>query len=168
MKIITFIMLLLLPATTLAQGVHIDRNNRNFTTESRGYVVAHLMGKCAVSKLPFGARVEGLGGTDFVGGLGIADDTEMTAGGKIHFYAEETPWVDHRVIQRTNLRPMKSLSYGREVITSDKYLVVRVPFLKSATKLYTAEEWTKLAAPRTAELVFKRDHPKLAKGCGLK
>ena len=167
-RILPACILLALPATTLAQAIHIDRNNRNFTTESRGYVVAHLMGRCAVSKLPFGARVKGLAGSDFVGGLGLADDTEMTGGGKIQFYADNQPWIDHRVIQRTNLRPLKSLPYSREVVTADKFLVVKVPFLKSAMKLYTDEEWTGLHAPANEIAGFAKKHPKSAKSCGLR
>ena len=167
-RVLPAFILLALPATTLAQAIHIDRNNRNFTTESRGYVVAHLMGRCAVSKLPFGARVKGLAGSDFVGGLGLADDTEMTGGGKIQFYADDQPWIDHRVIQRTNLRPQKSLPYSREVVTANKFLVVKVPFLKSAMKLYTDEEWTGLQAPANELARFVRENPKSAKGCGLR
>ena len=167
-RILPAFILLALPATTLAQAVHIDRDNRNFTTESRGYVVAHLMGRCAVSKLPFGARVKGLAGSDFVGGLGLADDTQMTASGKIHFYADEQPWIDHRVIQRSNLRPLKSLPYSREVVTPDKFLVVKVPFLKSAMKEYTDEAWTGLHAPAGEIARFVKENPKAAKGCGLR
>lgn len=167
-RILPAFIVLALPATTLAQAVHIDRDNRNFTTESRGYVVAHLMGRCAVSKLPFGARVKGLAGSDFVGGLGLADDTQMTAGGKIQFYADEQPWIDHRVIQRSNLRPLKSLPYSREVVTADKFLVVKVPFLKSAMKEYTDEAWKGLQAPASDIARFVKQNPKAAKGCGLR
>jgi len=169
---ITIAFVLLLAALCVAassasgQSILIDRNARSDSNETRGAMPALLIGSCAVSTFPVGTINRGLGGSDRMtnrGGASTSADPMTTGGGEVLFYPGDHPEINSiwsRVVRGNHHRP---IPYTREIVTKDRYLVVRVPFLKSALK--RIEDPTGLYA--TAETVrrFSAAYPKLRKTC---
>ena len=169
---ITIAFVLLLAALCAAassangQSILIDRDARIDPHESRGVVPALLIGSCAVSTFPVGTTNPVPGGSGLTTSAGKAmRDPTITGSGKVLFYPGDHPEINSiwsRDVRGDHHRPVP---YSGEIVTKDRYLVIRVPFLKSALK--RIEDPTGLYATSETVQRFSAAYPKLRKTCKL-
>ena len=168
---VSFIILLIVSAIGLnAQSIIIDRSAKGNPSVTRGFMSAHLAGKCLVSDSPVGARMTQTGSGRWQSATGMAgnhDPMEMGIGNLL-FFLDNVESISG-VIRRNELRPEKSIPYMRERLTANNHLVISSPFIKKGLKIYQGNE-TDLDSLIANETIIEqvRSNSKLAKPCGFK